>query len=366
MRVIISGGGTGGHIFPAVAIADAIVARQPNTEVLFVGANGRMEMDRVPAAGYKIMGLDIAGVQRKMTVKNLLLPFKLVKSLLQARSIVKSFKPDIAIGVGGYASGPLLQICGWMGLPYILQEQNSYAGVTNKILGKNAKKIFVAYEDMYKFFPKEKITLVGNPIRKDIANSTITQKEALVKLNLDVNKKTILISGGSLGARTLNDAINHGYTLLKDRNDIQLLWQVGKLYYEEFSNAEIAKLPHVRVMAFIDDMAACYAAADVIVCRAGALTISELGIVGKPSILVPSPNVAEDHQTHNAMSLVNKGAAEIVKDSEAKEKLVGAMLQLLDDQDRKQKLTTNLLKLGKTRAADEIADYVIETIKKAV
>ncbi len=364
MKVIISGGGTGGHIFPAVAIADALMSLDPSTQILFVGALGKMEMEKVPAAGYKIEGLEIAGIQRKFTLKNLLLPYKVLKSLLKARSIIQSFKPDVAIGVGGYASGPLLQMCGWMGIPYFIQEQNSYAGLTNKILSKKAKNIFVAYKGMDKFFDKNKIILSGNPVRAQIVSADITTEEARAKLGVDTNKKTTLVFGGSLGARTLNDAIAQQVDLIKAHSDIQIIWQVGKLYYEEFSKSSVAKLPNVKVMPFIEDMSTAYKAADVVVSRAGALTISELALLGKPTILVPSPNVAEDHQTHNAMALVNEGAALLIKDAEAKEKLLPALFDLIYDDQKQQILQSNLLKLGQHDAAKIIALHVEGLINK--
>lgn len=364
MRVVISGGGTGGHIFPAVAIADAIKKLDPNAEILFVGALGKMEMEKVPAAGYKIEGLEIAGLQRKFTLKNFLLPIKILKSLIKARVIVKAFKPDVAIGVGGYASGPLLQVCGWMGIPYFIQEQNSYAGVTNKILSKKAKNIFVAYKGMDKFFDVNKIILSGNPVRAQIVSADITTEEARAKLGVDRNKKTTLIFGGSLGARTLNDAIAQQVDLIEKHSDIQIIWQVGKLYYDEFSKSSVAKMPNVKVMPFIEDMATAYRAADVVVSRAGALTISELSLLGKPTILVPSPNVAEDHQTHNAMALVNEGAAVLIKDIEAKDKLIPALIDLIYDIEKQQTLQSNLLKLGQHDAASKIAKHIIDLINK--
>ncbi len=365
MKVIISGGGTGGHIFPAVAIADALKKNNPSTEILFVGAKGKMEMEKVPAAGYKIEGLDIAGMQRKLTLKNLLLPFKIVKSLTAARSIVKSFKPDVAVGVGGYASGPLLQICGWMGIPYFIQEQNSYAGVTNKLLSKKAQNIFVAYKGMDKFFETNKIIMSGNPVRGQISSQGITMKEAKVKVGVSAEKKAVLVFGGSLGARTLNDAIAAQAELIKMNGDVSIIWQVGKLYFEEFAKSSVAALPNVKIMPFIEDMATAYAAADVVVSRAGALTISELGLLGKPTILVPSPNVAEDHQTHNAMALVNEGAAILVKDTEAKTNLLSKVYELVKDEKKQQELSKNLLKLGQHNAADFIANHIINFIKKA-
>lgn len=362
MRVIISGGGTGGHIFPAIAIADAIKKINPNADVLFVGANGRMEMEKVPSAGYKIIGLDIAGLQRKLSLKNFLLPFKVLNSLMQARKVIRNFKPDVAIGVGGYASGPLLKVCSWMDIPYVIQEQNSYAGITNKILGKNAKKIFVAYKGMDKFFENNKLEFTGNPIRNAIANNDITTEEARAKIGVDTNKKTTLIFGGSLGARTLNDAVACNEDFLKSHGELQIIWQVGKLYYNEYLNSKVVENPNVKVLPFIEDMATAYKAADIVVCRAGALTISELALIGKASILVPSPNVAEDHQTHNAMALVNEGAALFVKDNEVKEKLFPSIIELINNEEKIKTLENNVRKLGKTDAADVIAKYVIDIV----
>lgn len=364
MKVVISGGGTGGHIFPAIAIADALKQVDASTDILFVGAKGKMEMEKVPMAGYAIEGLEIAGIQRKLTLKNILLPYKVVKSLIGARKIINRFKPDVAVGVGGYASGPLLKMCSWMKIPYVIQEQNSYAGVTNKLLGKNAAKIFVAYKGMDKFFNADKIVWTGNPIRSQFSNQNISTAEARAKLGIDTNKKTTLVFGGSLGARTLNDAIASSGTLIKEMDNHQIIWQVGKLYYEEYKNSEVAKMTNVKIMPFIEDMATAYKAADVIVCRAGALTISEIALLGKPSILVPSPNVAEDHQTHNAMALVNEDAALMVKDTEVKTKLIPALSELIHDEAKQKKLSSNLLKLGKPHAAKEIAQYLFKMVNE--
>lgn len=362
MKVVISGGGTGGHVFPAIAIADAIRRQLPSAEVLFVGAKGKLEMEKVPAAGYRIIGLDIAGMQRRLTLKNLLLPVKVLRSLIQARTIVSDFRPDVAVGVGGYASGPLLKVCSWMGVPYVLQEQNSYAGVTNKILGKKAKKVFVAYEGMERFFDKSKIQWTGNPIRSQIAESNMTTEEARAKMGVDTNKKTTLVFGGSLGARTLNDAIAANKEWIEVNQDIQFIWQVGKLYYDEFIRSSVAELPNVKVLPFIEDMATAYKACDVVVCRAGALTISELALVGKPAILVPSPNVAEDHQTHNAMSLVKQGAALMVKDVDARSQLTRVLDQLFKDPVQQQTLSKNLLSLARPNAAYVIANEIIKIV----
>jgi UDP-N-acetylglucosamine--N-acetylmuramyl-(pentapeptide) pyrophosphoryl-undecaprenol N-acetylglucosamine transferase len=364
LRVIISGGGTGGHIFPAIAIADSLKKIDHSIEILFVGAKGKMEMDKVPASGYRIEGLDIVGIQRKITLKNLLVPFKLLKSLLQSIKIVRTFKPDIGVGVGGYASGPLMQICRLLKIPYVLQEQNSYAGVTNKILGKKAEKIYVAYEGMYKFFNNNKIVLTGNPIRSQIGVVNITKEDACKKFGLDSHKQTVLIFGGSLGAKTLNEAVVENMNVIKEMTNLQIIWQVGKVYYNQYNSNEVAQLFNVKVLPFIEDMATAYAASDIVICRAGALTISELSLIGKPSILVPSPNVAEDHQTHNASALVSAKAAWMVKDVDAKKDLFSKLKVLVNDEREKQNLRTNLLKLGKPQAADVIAQDIINIAKE--
>ncbi|MFT6337445.1 MAG: UDP-N-acetylglucosamine--N-acetylmuramyl-(pentapeptide) pyrophosphoryl-undecaprenol N-acetylglucosamine transferase [Halioglobus sp.] len=358
MRVIISGGGTGGHVFPAIAIANEIKKQNPDAEFLFVGAEGKLEMDRVPKAGYPIVGLPIQGFHRKLTLRNLAFPFKLFQSMWKARKVVKKFNPDVAVGVGGYASGPTLQMAAANGIPTLVQEQNSYAGVTNKILGRKANKVCVAYDGMEKFFPSEKIVFTGNPVRREIFENDITTSGAKAKLGLEVGNKTILIFGGSLGARALNESIESGAELLRQHSEINVIWQVGKLYYEDYKNSEVAKLPNVTVLPFIEDMASAYKAADLVVCRAGALTISELSLVVKAAILVPSPNVAEDHQSQNAMALVNKGAAKMVLDADGKEKLVKTMLELIDNDEERKQLENNISYFGKPNAAEEIAKIV--------
>jgi UDP-N-acetylglucosamine--N-acetylmuramyl-(pentapeptide) pyrophosphoryl-undecaprenol N-acetylglucosamine transferase len=355
MRVIISGGGTGGHVFPAIAIANEIKKQNPDAKFLFVGAEGKLEMDRVPKAGYPIVGLPIQGFHRKLTLRNLAFPFKLFQSMWKARRVVKKFNPDVAVGVGGYASGPTLQMAAANGIPTLVQEQNSYAGVTNKILGRKVDKICVAYDGMEKFFPFEKIIFTGNPVRREIFENDITTSGAKVKLGLVVGNKTILVFGGSLGARALNESIESGAELLRQHSEINVIWQVGKLYYEDYKNSEVAKMPNVTVLPFIEDMASAYKAADLVVCRAGALTISELSLVVKAAILVPSPNVAEDHQTQNAMALVNKGAAKMVRDVEGKEKLVKTMLELIKNDEERKQLEDNIRYFGKPNAAEEIA-----------
>ena len=354
LRVIISGGGTGGHIFPALAIANTIKKHHADADILFVGANGKMEMEKVPAAGYPIKGLDIVGIQRKKIWKNWNFPFKYLKSRSAARKIIKEFNPDIAIGVGGYASGPTLIQSGNLGVPTLVQEQNSYAGLTNKILAKKAKKICVAYDKMEKFFPKEKIVLTGNPVRKDILDTASKRAEAIAHFELDASKKTILIIGGSLGARTINNAIKHNLKALSEAG-VQLMWQTGKIYADEMKAAADKNADtNIKPMAFINRMDLAYAAADVVISRAGALSVSELCIVQKPCVLVPSPNVAEDHQTMNAKSLVNKNAAVLVKDSEADTKLVTCILSLLEDEAKMKELSSNIAGLAKPNAAEEI------------
>ena len=323
LRVIVSGGGTGGHIFPAVSIANAIKAKHPQAEILFVGAEGRMEMHRVPAAGYKIIGLPIAGFDRKNMFKNIIVLWKILKCERLAKKVIKDFKPMVAVGVGGYASGPTLKVAGSMGIPTLIQEQNSYAGVTNKILAKSAKKICVAYEGMERFFPKEKIVLTGNPVRQGLVDSRISKAEASEKFGLDKNLKTVLIIGGSLGARTLNESVLGHLDEIRN-SDVQFIWQTGKYYSDEIKKrmSEVKPLDNLRVMDFISDMDYAYAVADLVVSRAGAGSISELCVLNKPAILIPSPNVAEDHQTKNAMALANKSAAIFLKDADAPEKLV--------------------------------------------
>lgn len=363
-KIIISGGGTGGHIYPAIAIANAIKEKEPNAEILFVGANGKMEMEKVPKAGYKIVGLDIAGLQRKLTLKNLSFPFKLMKSLAKAKKIVKEFNPDVAVGVGGYASGPLLRQAGKLGIPTLLQEQNSYAGLTNKLLAKNAMKICVAYDNMDQFFEADKIVFTGNPVRKEILNIEGKKEKALAHFDLANDKKTVLVIGGSLGAKTINDSVKEALSLLKE-NNVQVLWQTGKFYYEAIkSYVSDNGFDNVKVFDFVYEMDLAYASADLVVSRAGALSISELCLVSKAAILVPSPNVAEDHQTKNAMALVNQNAAVLVKDAEAKEQLGKEIIELINDGDRLTKLRSNIASFGRPNAADAIANEVFKLIKE--
>ncbi|MEZ4961545.1 MAG: undecaprenyldiphospho-muramoylpentapeptide beta-N-acetylglucosaminyltransferase [Saprospiraceae bacterium] len=366
MKIIISGGGTGGHVFPAIAIADAIKKLQPEADILFVGAKGKIEMEKVPKAGYPIEGLWISGFQRSLTWRNLMFPIKLAHSWWRARQIVRRFRPDVAVGVGGYASGPTLNAAGAFGIPTVLQEQNSYPGVTNKILAKNASKICVAYEGMDKFFPKEKIVLTGNPVRAEVfKNLGNKREEGLAHFGLSQQKQTIFIFGGSLGARTLNEAMAAGTEILKKNPQVQLLWQCGSFYHEQFKNCETAQLPNVKMLPFIDRMDLAYAAADLVIGRAGG-SIWEMCLVGKPAILVPSPNVAEDHQTKNALALVEKDAALMVKDAAAKDELLWAALEVLKNKELQVRLGENIKALARPDAADMIAKQVIDLVKRKV
>ena len=374
LKILVTGGGTGGHVFPAIAIADAIKKLRPDAEFLFVGAYGKMEMERVPSAGYAIEGLNIAGFQRSMSIKNLSFPFKLLKSLIKARSIIRKFKPDVVIGTGGYASGPVMQAAQRAGIPTLIQEQNSYAGVTNKILGRKAAKICVAYDHMDQFFPADKIVFTGNPVRSDIVQLDGKREEALKYYNLDPDKKTIVVIGGSLGARTLNNAMRDNVEFFEKyaqavgarSGAIQAVWQCGKFYEYEYSAMETAKLPNVQCRAFIDRMDLLYAAADVIVSRAGALSISELCLVGKPAILVPSPNVAEDHQTKNALALVEKGAARLVRDGDAGEKMLQDALLILENEALAFSLSESIRQMGRPNAAEAIAREALKLVDKGL
>ena len=358
MRAIISGGGTGGHIYPAIAIADELKKRNEKNEILFVGAEDRMEMEKVPKAGYEIEGLWISGIQRKWSLKNLVVPVKIVSSMIRAGRIIKRFKPDIAIGVGGYASGPLLKVASSKKVPTLIQEQNSYAGITNRILSKYVDKICVAYEGMNSFFPADKIVQTGNPVRKDIVNVQERIDEARRFFGWGPNKKTLLIFGGSLGARTLNESVLLAETLIREFPDVQLVWQTGKLYYHELKSSALAQLPNVQLLPFIERMDLAYALADVIIARAGALTISELCVVGKPAILVPSPNVAEDHQTKNAMALVDKNAALMISDANAPKELFQSAFDLLNDDGKKAVLKSNIKKMARPDATRAIVDEI--------
>lgn len=357
-RVIISGGGTGGHIFPAIAIANRIKKEYPMVDILFIGAEGKMEMKKVPEAGYKIEGLWISGLQRRLTVKNLTLPFKLLSSLMKARSIIKKFNPDVVIGVGGYASAPTLRIASMLKIPTIVQEQNSFPGKTNKILSKTVTKVCVAYENLERFFPAEKIELTGNPVRKKVVEIDGLREKGFEFFGLHSNQKTILVVGGSLGAKTLNESFVNRLKEFQDKN-VQLIWQCGSYQFEEMKalTAEL-DMNGIVLTQFINEMELAYAAADVIISRAGAIAISELCIIGKPTILVPSPNVAEDHQTKNAMALVKDEAAVLVKDNEAREKLVPRVLELLEDDTEQKKLSENILKKAIANADERIVNVV--------
>ena len=358
-RFILSGGGTGGHIYPAIAIANELKRRHPNAEFLFVGAKDKMEMEKVPQAGYEIEGLWISGIQRKLTLKNLMFPFKLISSLLRARKIVKQFQPDVAIGTGGFASGPLLRMAAGAGIPCVLQEQNSFAGVTNKLLAGKAEKICVAYEGMERFFPKEKIVKTGNPIRMDLVEINSDKKEASGFFGLDENKKTVLVLGGSLGARRINQLIEKELHFFETIG-LQVLWQCGKLYYDEYKKHNS---DHVKVLAFVNRMDLAYAAGDVIISRAGAGSVSELCLVGKPVIFIPSPNVAEDHQTQNAKALVAKDAAIMLRENELDAEFEKSFSQLMDSKEMQGKLGTNIKKMAMPRATEHIVDEIEKLLK---
>jgi UDP-N-acetylglucosamine--N-acetylmuramyl-(pentapeptide) pyrophosphoryl-undecaprenol N-acetylglucosamine transferase len=363
-RIIISGGGTGGHIFPAISIANALKAADNTIEILFVGASDRMEMQKIPAAGYNIIGLPVAGFQRKRLHKNFMVALKLIRSMLMASRIIKDFKPDIVIGVGGYASGPMLRAANNKGIPTVVQEQNSYAGITNRLLAKKAAKIFVAYEGMEKYFPKEKIMIVGNPVRKDLENVDSKRNEGLGYFGLEQGKVVILSIGGSLGARTINQSIINKLVAI-GRSNIQWIWQSGSSYH---ANAKIvlesSGFKNIKLHDFISRMDLAYAAADIVISRAGASSISELCIAAKPAILVPSPNVAEDHQTKNANALVNRNAAIMVTDVEAMDNLVPKALELASDFERQRELAFNISKLALNHSAENIAKTILEILKK--
>lgn len=364
LRIIISGGGTGGHIFPAVSIANAIKAKHPEAKILFVGAEGRMEMQRVPAAGYDIKGLPIKGFNRANLLKNVSVLMKLWKSLRMACTIIKDFKPQVAVGVGGYASGATLYECSRMGIPCLIQEQNSYAGVTNKLLSKRAKKICVAYEGMERFFPADRIIMTGNPVRQNVLDTPLTEEEARKSFGLNPTKKTILLVGGSLGARTINRAVLEHLNLVEGSN-VQFIWQTGKYYHQSILDEMKGKnIPNLKIMDFISDMGAAYKAANLVISRAGASSISEFQLIGKPVILVPSPNVAEDHQTKNAMALVNKNAALFVKDIEAPDTLLEMAIRTVSDNEKLNELSENVKKMGLQNSAEVIADEVMKLINK--
>ena len=365
-KVIVSGGGTGGHIFPAISIANAIKSRWPDAEILFVGALGRMEMERVPAAGYKIKGLPVAGFDRKNMLKNIAVAWKLLKSMRLAKTIVKEFRPHIAVGVGGYASGPLLKAAAAAGVPTLLQEQNSYAGVTNKMLAKRADVICVAYDGMERFFPKEKIVLTGNPCRQDLMITDQKRSEGYNFFRLDQARKTILMVGGSLGARTLNESIVAAFDKLAESDDLQVIWQCGTYYYKEMQQLQQeGKIPsNIHLFDFLSRMDYAYAVSDLVISRAGAGSISEFSLLQKAVILVPSPNVAEDHQTHNAESLVRNDAALMVPDRDATERLYDEALALVRNEQRLQELSRNIAKLAQYNSADRIVDEIEKIVKR--
>ena len=375
-RIIVSGGGTGGHIFPAISIANALKALCPDADILFVGAEGRMEMQRVPDAGYRIIGLPVAGFDRKHLWKNVSVLIKLLRSQRLARRIVKEFRPQVAVGVGGYASGPMLKVCAMAGIPTLIQEQNSYAGVTNKLLAKQAAKICVAYDGMERFFPAEKLILTGNPVRQALVDSHITREQAAEHFDLNPQKKTILILGGSLGARTLNRTMEAALRDIKGHPEVQFIWQTGRIYINEVKdaittftgdtmrNVRVPSLPNLYVNDFISEMPMAYGLADLVVSRAGAGSISEFCLLGKPVILVPSPNVAEDHQTKNALALVNKDAALYVKDADAATQLVDLALRTVADDDRLHSLSEHIARLALPDSADRIAKEVLKLIQQ--
>lgn len=360
VNILLSGGGTGGHIYPAIAIANELKERNPKANFLFVGASDRMEMEKVPQAGYKIIGLNISGLQRKLTAKNIAFPFKLIQSLIKANQIIKKFQPNIVIGTGGFASGPTLFMASKKNIPSIIQEQNSYPGITNKLLAKKAEKICVAYDGLDKYFPKEKIIKTGNPVRQDLLEISDKRNEAIAYFRLDKNKKTIVVIGGSLGARVVNQTIEKNLkSILK--NDIQIIWQTGKLYFEDYKKYD--EITGVQTHEFIQKMDFLYAAADVIISRAGAGSISELCIVGKPVIFIPSPNVAEDHQTKNALSVTKNDAAIMIKESEL-EKFENTLLNLIKDEEKQKILSRNIIKMALPDATKNIVAEVEKLLKR--
>ncbi len=358
-RVILSGGGTGGHIYPALAIANEIKARHADAEILFVGAKGKMEMQKVPQAGYQIEGLWISGIQRKLTLDNLAFPFKLLSSIWKSKKIIKEFKPDVVIGTGGFASGAVVKVAADKGIPTVVQEQNSYPGITNKLLGKKAKAICVAYDKLERFFPSDKIFKTGNPVRMDLIDVNAKREEGISFLDLDNNKKTLLVLGGSLGARRINQLIEKNLDFFK-QNNIQVIWQCGKLYFEEYKKYEGDS---VQVKAFIDRMDLAYASADFVISRAGASSISELALIGKPVIFIPSPNVAEDHQTKNANSIVEKDGAIMIKESELDDKFSQVFSNLIVDEEYQRVLGNNFKKLALPNATKDIVDRIESLMK---
>ncbi len=364
MKIIIGGGGTGGHVFPAIAIGQAIKSICPDAQILFVGALGKIEMEKVPQAGFEIVGLPIAGFHRKFTLRNLSFPFKLANCMLKSRKIIKDFKPDFAIGVGGYASGPILRAAAKQGVKIFIQEQNSHAGVTNKILQEYASKIFTAYPDMTKYFPKEKTEFLGNPVRNDIVKNDITKEQAQEFFGLGKNKFTILSIGGSLGASTINKSILANLDKFKELGNVQIIWQTGKIYIDEINNQLKGKdYPFLHHSAFVTRMDMAYKAADLVISRSGALSVSELCIAGKPTIFIPSPNVAEDHQTKNAMALVNENAADIIADKDAQNLLFEKVSSYVNNKEKLEELSSNILKLAKPNSAFDIANYILDYCK---
>ncbi len=362
LRVIISGGGTGGHVFPAIAIADALKSKVCHAQILFVGAKGKIEMEKVPKAGYHILGLNISGFQRKITYKNLLVIFRLICSMIRARNIVKRFKPDVAIGVGGYASGPILYVAAKRGIPTVIQEQNSYPGITNKLLARKAEKICVAYDGMDKYFPESKIYFTGNPVRNDLIDVSGKSDEAFEFFGLNKKKKVLLVLGGSLGAKTINQSVKASLELFLS-NDIQVIWQTGKLFYQEaFDFTKNLEKTGVIVVPFIDRMDLAYGACDMVVSRAGAISVSEICVAQKPAIFIPSPNVAEDHQTKNAKALVNHNGAIMIKDMEAVKNLGQIVLDTIFDEDKKHRLKENIARFSIKDSADRIASVVMSLI----
>jgi UDP-N-acetylglucosamine--N-acetylmuramyl-(pentapeptide) pyrophosphoryl-undecaprenol N-acetylglucosamine transferase len=373
IKFIVSGGGTGGHIYPAIAIANELKSRFPDAEFLFVGAQDKMEMQKVPQAGYAIKGLWIAGLQRKLTLQNLLFPFKLISSLWKSRAIIKRFKPDVVIGTGGFASGPLLQMANSLNIPTVIQEQNSFPGITNKLLSKKANKICVAYENLERFFPKDKMILTGNPVRQDLIDIDCKREEAIKYFNLDTSKKTLLVLGGSLGARRVNQLIEKELDFFASHN-IQVIWQCGKFYFDQFNKYNInanqqpttnnqQPTTDIQVLAFIDRMDLVYAAADFVISRAGASSVSEFCIVGKPVIFIPSPNVAEDHQTKNAKAIVDKNGALFLKESELDEKFDTVFNDLVANENLQKQLSENIKKLAKIHATSDIVDEIVKLIQ---
>lgn len=358
-RFIISGGGTGGHIYPAVAIANELKSRFPEAEFLFVGAKDKMEMQKVPQAGYAIKGLWISGIQRKLTLDNAMFPFKLLSSMWNSFRIIKSFKPDVVIGTGGFASGAVLKVASMLGIPTVIQEQNSYPGITNKLLAKKANKICVAYENLDRFFPKDKMILTGNPVRQDLINEA-SKSEAIAYFKLDANKKTLLVLGGSLGARRINQLIEKELDFLLSQN-IQIIWQCGKLYLNDYSKYN--EKDNVQVVAFIDRMDLVYAAADVVISRSGASSVSELCIVGKPTIFIPSPNVAEDHQTKNAKAISDKNGAILIRESELEAQFETVFSDLISNESKQSELSQNIKKLALPNATKDIVEEIIKLIK---